>query len=108
MKCKSIDTSICKTMKLTYNQGPTAEAKEMLSIKPHAHIMGNIMYAMMYRRSDVTLVVCLVSRFLSNLELDDWHASERILWYIKGTLKIHLRHQGDNQELWLFGCQLCR
>lgn len=52
-------------MKLTYNQGPMAEAKEMMSTKPYAHIMGNITYAMMYMRSDVTLVMGFVSRFLN-------------------------------------------
>ena len=63
--CKTIDTPVCKSSKLSSDQGLRNEQeKEMMEKKkPSAQIVGNIMYAMLCTRPDLTFVMGLVSRF---------------------------------------------
>lgn len=83
-------------MRLSSDQGPTTERdKEIMKTKSYAHIVGSIMYAILYTRPDLTFAVGLVNKFLSNLGLQHWYAVKRILWYIKGAIKSCLCYQGE-------------
>ena len=91
MTCKSVDTPISNSEKLSSKQGPTTkEDKAMMQGKPYAQVVGSIMYAMLCMGLDVGFTVGLVSRFLSNPGLPHLYVVKRILRYTKGTLKLQL------------------
>ena len=55
-------------LKLSSKQNPSSEKeKEEMRKVPYASAVGSLMYAMVCMRPDITHVVEVVSRFLSNL-----------------------------------------
>lgn len=98
--CKPIDTPICKSIKLTSDQGPTNEQdKEVMRKKPYAQIVGSFMYVMLCMRPGLVFAMGFVSRFLSNIGLQHWYTIKRILRYIKGTVNLRICYQGEVMEL---------
>ena len=76
----------------------TEEEKAYMDRIPYANIVGSIMYAMVCTRPDLSYAVSLVSRFVSNLCKDHWHALKWILRYIKGTINKG-RMFGEDKDL---------
>ena len=52
---------------------------------------GSLMYVMVCMRPDITFVVGVVSRYMSNLGREHWVAVKWILMYLKGTSKVCFR-----------------
>jgi hypothetical protein len=52
------------------------------------------MYLASATRPDISFVVSKLSRFVSNLGGDHWHAFERILRLLKGTMSFSIHYTG--------------
>jgi hypothetical protein len=52
----------------------------------YSQIIGSLMYLASATRSDISFTVCKLSRYMSNPGNDHWHALERVLRYLKGTM----------------------
>ena len=70
-----------------------------MSRVPYALAVWSLMYVMVCTRPDITHVVGVVSRFLSNLENEHWEDVKWILKYLKGTLGICLCFKKGNLTL---------
>jgi len=60
----------------------------------YSQIIGSLMYLASATRPDISFVVSKLSRFMSNLSDDHWHALERVLHYLKGTVSYGIHHSG--------------
>ena len=70
-----------------------------MSRVPYASAVGSLMYAMVCTRPDITHVVGIVSRFLSNPGREHWNAVKWILRYFHGTVDMKLCFGGDKPTL---------
>ena len=50
-------------------------------------------------RPDISFVVCKLSRFVSNPGDDHWHALERVMRYLKGTMSYGIHYTGHPKVL---------
>ena len=82
--CAPGDTPVAKGDKLSLLQCPKTdlEVKEMQDI-PYASAVGSIMYAQVCTRPDITYIVGMLGRYLSNPGMDHWKAVKRVLRYLK-------------------------
>jgi hypothetical protein len=60
----------------------------------YSQIIGSLMYLASTTRPDISFVVCKLSRHMSNLGDDHWHALERVLRYLKGTMSFGIYYSG--------------
>lgn len=71
---------------LTYDLCPKIqEEKEFINKIPYKSAVGSIMYAMISTCLNISHVVRVVSRFISNCRKPHWEAVKWILRYLKGT-----------------------
>ena len=76
---------------LSKDQSPSIEQERVYMAKvSYASIIGNLMYVMVYTRSDITHTVGVVSKYISNLGTQHWKAVKWILRYLRGTTKYAL------------------
>ncbi|XP_070013543.1 secreted RxLR effector protein 161-like [Nicotiana sylvestris] len=73
--------------------------KEDMSRVPYSSAIGSLMYAMMYTRSDICYVICLVSRYQSNPGREHQKVLKRIFRYLKGTTEYSLCNSGNDLYL---------
>ena len=69
-----------------------------MSKVPYANAMGCLMYAMVYKRPDLTQAVITISKFLSNPGRSHWDAVKWIFKYLRGTIdyeNMFSRQQSD-------------
>ena len=52
------------------------------------------MYLANATRPDISFAVSKLSRFISNSGTDHWHALERVMCYLKGTMSYELHYSG--------------
>ena len=88
---KVVSTPLANHFKLSNAQCPKSEEGivEMKSI-PYASVVGSLMYAMVYTRTDIAHAVELVSRFMSSPGKEHWCAVKWILRYLMGTTDVGL------------------
>jgi hypothetical protein len=60
----------------------------------YSQITGSLMYLASTTRLDILFVVSKLSRFVSNPGDDHWRALERVLCYLKGTMKNGIHYIG--------------
>jgi hypothetical protein len=60
----------------------------------YSQIIGSLMYLASATRPDISFVVSKLSRFVSNPGDDHWHALERVLRYLKGTMILGIHYIG--------------
>jgi len=65
----------------------------------YASAVGSLMYVMVCTNLDITHVVGVVSRFLSNPKKEHWEGVKWILRYLKSTSKMHLSFKRSNFTL---------
>ena len=65
----------------------------------YSSAVGSLMYAMVCTQPDITHVVGVVSRYMSNLGMEHWSAIKWILWYFRGTTTKALCFTGSNSAL---------
>jgi hypothetical protein len=58
----------------------------------YSQIIGSLMYLASATRPDISFVVCKLSRFVSNSGDDHWRALERVMRYLKGTMRYGIRY----------------
>ena len=66
------------------------EKMEHMSSIPYLSAMGNIMYAMVYTRPDISHAVSIVNRYMAYPGREYWQAVKWILRYLKGTTDVGL------------------
>ena len=52
----------------------------------YSQIICSLMYLARATRPDISFAVSKLSRFMSNLGTDHWHALERVMRYLAGTM----------------------
>jgi hypothetical protein len=60
----------------------------------YSQIIGSLMYLASAIRPDISFIVCKLSRYMSNPGNDHWHALERVLCYLKGTMSFGIHYSG--------------
>jgi hypothetical protein len=60
----------------------------------YSQIIGTLMYLASATRPDISFDVSKLSRFTSNLGDDHWRALERVMRYLKDTMKLGLHYTG--------------
>jgi hypothetical protein len=58
----------------------------------YSQIIGSLMYLASVIRPYISFAVCKLSRYMSNLGDNHWHALERVLRYIKGTMSFRTHY----------------
>ena len=65
-----------------------------MSRVPYESAVGRLMYAMVYTRPDITHIVGVLSRFMSNLGKEHWTIVEQVFRYLRGTIDFGLCYRG--------------
>ena len=52
----------------------------------YSQVIGSLMYLASATRPDISFAVSKLSRFMSNPGIDHWHALERVMRYLNGTM----------------------
>ena len=60
----------------------------------YSQIVGSLMYLASATRPDISFAVSKLSRFVSNSGDTHWHALERVLCYLKGTMSYGIHYTG--------------
>ena len=85
-EAKSVSTPLGSHFKLSKEQSPkTEEERDHMSKVPYASAIGNLMYAMVCTRPDITYVVGVLSRFMNRPRKQNWEVVKWILRYLKGS-----------------------
>ncbi|KAL8101103.1 hypothetical protein AgCh_033113 [Apium graveolens] len=82
--CAPIDTPVSKGDKFSLKQCPKneLEIREMKRIL-YASAVGSLMHAQVCTRLDITFIVGMLGRYLSNPGMEQWKAVKRVLRYLK-------------------------
>ncbi|KAH9647595.1 Endoglucanase 8 [Citrus sinensis] len=81
--CKPVQTPFGPQFKLTAAQ--SSEDESQVNEFPYAHVVGSLMYAMVYTRSYIAYAVSVISRFLSCPNKVHWNAVKWIMRYLKSS-----------------------
>jgi len=65
----------------------------------YSRIIGALMYLASATRPDISYAVCKLSQFVSKPGDDHWHALERVLRYLKGTMTYGTHYTGNPRVL---------
>jgi hypothetical protein len=60
----------------------------------YSQIVGSLMYLASTTRPDIFFAVSKLSRYMSNLGDDHWHALESVLHYLKDTMSYGIHYSG--------------
>ncbi|WVZ98911.1 LOW QUALITY PROTEIN: hypothetical protein U9M48_044281 [Paspalum notatum var. saurae] len=60
----------------------------------YSQVIGSLMYLASATRPDISFAVSKLSRFMSNPGTDHWHAFERVMCYLKGTMSYRIYYSG--------------
>jgi hypothetical protein len=60
----------------------------------YSHIIRSLMYLASVTRPDISFVVSKLSHFNSNPGDDHWHALERVMHYLAGTVDYRIHYSG--------------
>ncbi|XP_068644654.1 secreted RxLR effector protein 161-like [Aristolochia californica] len=67
---------------------------------PYAFAVGSLMYVQVCTRPDIVFAVGMLGRYQSNLGLDHWRATKKIMRYLQGTKDYMLMYRRtDNLEV---------
>ena len=64
---------------------------------PYTSMIGSLMYAMLYTRLDIALIVSVTSRYQLNPDEEHWIAMKNILKYLRRTKNLFLIFGGDSE-----------
>ena len=83
---KPVNVPLASHFKLSSDFSPrTNEEKQYMSRVPYANVVGNLMYAMVSTRPNISHAVGVVSRFMANPREEHWRAVKWVLRYLRGT-----------------------
>ena len=66
-------------------------AKDLLR---YSQMIGSLMYLDSAMRADISFAVSKLSRFISNPGTNHWHALERVMRYLVGTMSYEIHYSG--------------
>ena len=96
---KQVQTPLANHFKLSAAQCPQIEAKQKkMACMTYSSAVGSLMYAMVLTRPDISYVVSLVSRFMTNPSYEHWRAVQWIMRYLKRTLEVSLVYGGEGKN----------
>ncbi len=97
---KPVRTPLASHFRLSKEQCPeTDEEKDFMARVPYASTIGSLMYAMVCTRLDISHVVGVVSKYMSNPGKQHWEAVKWILRYLRGTTEKCLTFRKDELKL---------
>ena len=75
----------------------TSEKIQCISKIPSASTIGSLMYVILCTRSDIALVVSVISRYQTNPDEEHWTAVKNILKYLRRTKNLLLIFGGGSE-----------
>uniref|UniRef100_A0A2N9IN85 Integrase catalytic domain-containing protein n=1 Tax=Fagus sylvatica TaxID=28930 RepID=A0A2N9IN85_FAGSY len=87
---KPVSTPLAAHFKLSADLSPQSEEKEHMSRVPYASAVDSMMYVMVCTHPDISQVVCVVSRYMTNPSKEHWQAVKWILRYLRGIADVGL------------------
>ena len=60
----------------------------------YSRMIGSLMYLASATRPDISFTVSRLSKFMSNPGTDHWHALERVMRYLVGTMSYGIQYSG--------------
>ncbi|KAL1360494.1 hypothetical protein AAHE18_04G180600 [Arachis hypogaea] len=99
--CRPMDTPVAKGDKFSLKQCPKNDLERTaMHDKPYASALGSLMYAQVCTRPDISFVVGVLGRYLSNPDMDHWTAVKRVMRYLKRTKDYMLTYRrSENLEI---------
>ncbi|RVW98911.1 Retrovirus-related Pol polyprotein from transposon TNT 1-94 [Vitis vinifera] len=95
--CAPGDTPVAKGDKFSLHQCPKNEIeKNDMERFPYASAIGSLMYAQVCTRPDITYIVGMLGRYLSNLGMDHWKKAKRVMRYLQRTKDYMLTYHRSN------------
>ena len=97
-----MDTSVVKRDKFSLKQCPKndLERTTIMHDKPYASALGSLMYTQVCTRPDISFIVKVLGRYLSNPGMDHWIAVKRVMRYLKRTKDYMLIYRrSENLEI---------
>ena len=84
--CSPSVAPIMKGDKLSLNECLKNDLeKESMKNIPYASVVGTLMYAQVCTRLDIAYAVGVLGRYQSNLGIDHWRATKKVMRYLQGT-----------------------
>jgi len=97
---KPVSIPLASHFKLSKEECPkTQEEMAHMSKVPYASAIGNLMYAMVCTRPDISHAMGVVSKYMNNVGKENWMAVKWIFRYLKGTTNQALCFGGSNIAL---------
>ena len=62
----------------------------------YSQIIGSLMYLASATRPGISFAVSKLSRLMSNLDTNHWHALERVMRYLVGTMSYRIHYSGHS------------
>src|SRR5579871_1000930 len=95
--CNPIEIPLSKDLKLRILR----KDEEIVNEKEYKSVVGALNYLTVMTRSDITIAVGIVSRYIQKSEKIHWLAVKRILRYLKGTVDYGLVFEKRNRDICL-------
>ncbi|KAL6320066.1 hypothetical protein AAG906_004463 [Vitis piasezkii] len=81
--CAPGDIPVAKGDKFSLHQYPRNELeKNDMERFPYTLVVGSLMYAQICTHPDITYIVGMLGRYLSNPSMDHWKKAKRVMWYL--------------------------
>ena len=98
-------TPLANRIKLSKEQSPkTVEEREHMASVLYASTVGSLMYAMVCTRLDITHVVEVVRKYMTNPGKEHWEAVKWLLRYLRGTSNTSLCYGNESSSARFCGC----
>ena len=92
--CFSGKAPIVKGDRFSKSQCPQNDIeRDHMKVVPYSSIVGNLMCAQVCTRPDITFVVGMLGRYLSDLGQSHWKATKKVLRYPQGTKDLMLTYK---------------
>lgn len=98
---KRFGFSECKPSPTPYDPSVTLRKNKRIGLDQlrYSQIVGSLMYLAGATRPDISFAVSKLSRFMSNPGTDHWHALERVMRYLQGTMSYGIHYSGQHAVL---------
>jgi hypothetical protein len=98
---KRFGFSECKPSPTPYDPSVTLRKNKRTGLDQlrYSQIVGSLMYLAGATRPDISFALSKLSRFMSNPGTDHWHALERVMRYLQGTMSYGIHYSGQHAVL---------
>ncbi|XP_031275764.1 secreted RxLR effector protein 161-like [Pistacia vera] len=103
-RSKTVSMPLANHFTFSKAQCPNIDAESIrMETIPYANVIRSLMYAMISTRPDLSFVISLLSRFMSNSGMEHWTALKWVLKYVSGSLNVGLEYYKRSASLELDG-----